>query len=56
MHIMVRFSVDLKNNLVYKDDRVLEEIVNAVYAYAKDKEIILHYNLGDQVMVEKEDH
>ena len=47
-------SVDLKNNLVYKDDRVLEEIVNAVYAYAKDKEIILHYNLGDQVMVEKE--
>lgn len=46
--------VDLKNNLVYKDDRVLGEIVNAVYAYAKDKEIILHYNLGDQVMVEKE--
>ena len=46
--------VDLKNNLVYKDDRVLEEIVDAVYAYAKDKKIILHYNLGDQVIVEKE--
>lgn len=46
--------VDLKNNFVYRDDRVCKEIVNAVYTYAKDKEIILHYNLGDQVMVENE--
>lgn len=46
--------VDLKNNFIYRDDRVSKEILNTVYTYAKDKEIILHYNLGDQVMVEKE--
>lgn len=46
--------IDLKNNLLYKDSRVSEEILNVVYTYAKAKQIILHYNLGDQVMVEEE--
>lgn len=44
--------VDLKNNFVYKDARVVPEIVKAIYNYSRDNDIILHYNMKDQVLVE----
>ena len=44
--------VDLKNNFVYKDARVVPEIVKAVYSYSRNNDIILHYNMKDQVLVE----
>ncbi|MGB8454885.1 MAG: Cof-type HAD-IIB family hydrolase [Anaerocolumna sp.] len=45
--------VDLKNDIIYRDARVAPEVVCAAYAYAKSNNIILHYNLKEQVLVER---
>lgn len=48
------FVMDLKSNAVYLDQKVDSTIVKEVCHYAKTNQIVLHYNMQENVIIEKE--